>query len=113
MIIKSFCLLIGFSFKIFFPSFLNEKNCLMLCFQPDSLDDLAWAIMHETSKLCYRVSEADVTRACNQVVTNVHAFLEKWIFHVCCWHPDDIFIRFLVINSERVTYAFPSHTMYY
>ncbi|KAJ6290400.1 hypothetical protein OIU78_026182 [Salix suchowensis] len=43
--------------------------------KPDCLDDLAWAIMHETTKLCYRVSEADVTRACNQVVTNVNAFL--------------------------------------
>ncbi|KAJ6371251.1 hypothetical protein OIU77_001702 [Salix suchowensis] len=35
--------------------------------KPDCLDDLAWAIMHETSKLCYRVSEADVMRACNQM----------------------------------------------
>ncbi|KAJ6402540.1 hypothetical protein OIU84_014607 [Salix udensis] len=43
--------------------------------KPDSLDDLAWAIMQETSKLCYRVSEADVTRACNQVLANVHALL--------------------------------------
>ncbi|KAG6742954.1 hypothetical protein POTOM_053898 [Populus tomentosa] len=57
--------------------------------------------------------EADVTRACNLVVANVHAFLEKWIFHVCCWHPDDIVIRFPVINSEHVTYAFPSHTMFF
>jgi len=40
------------------------------CFQPDCLDDLAYAIMYEMSKLCYRVSEADVTRACNQVAAN-------------------------------------------
>ncbi|KAL7217686.1 hypothetical protein ACSBR2_011013 [Camellia fascicularis] len=33
--------------------------------KPDCLDDLAYAIMYEMSKLCYRVSEADVTRACN------------------------------------------------
>lgn len=35
--------------------------------QPDDLDDLAHAIMTEISKLSYQVSEADVTRACNQV----------------------------------------------
>ncbi|KAI8011644.1 hypothetical protein LOK49_LG06G03493 [Camellia lanceoleosa] len=37
--------------------------------KPDCLDDLAYAIMYEMSKLCYRVSEADVTRACNQLLT--------------------------------------------
>ncbi|RWW31526.1 hypothetical protein BHE74_00028374 [Ensete ventricosum] len=36
--------------------------------QPDCLDDLAYAIMYEISKLSYRVSEADVTRARNQVI---------------------------------------------
>lgn len=30
-------------------------------------DDLCWAIMHEFTKLVYRVSEMDVTRAKNQV----------------------------------------------
>ncbi|WOL07749.1 putative mitochondrial-processing peptidase subunit beta, mitochondrial [Canna indica] len=35
--------------------------------KPDCLDDLAYAIMHEISKLSYRVSEADVTRARNQL----------------------------------------------
>ncbi|KAF3773431.1 Processing peptidase subunit beta [Nymphaea thermarum] len=35
--------------------------------KPDCLDDLAYAIMYEISKLSYRVSEADVTRARNQV----------------------------------------------
>lgn len=39
----------------------------LLCFQPDSLDDLSYAIMYETTKLAYRVSEDDVTRARNQV----------------------------------------------
>ncbi|KAG6736301.1 hypothetical protein POTOM_060948 [Populus tomentosa] len=39
--------------------------------KPDSLDDLAWAIMHETTKLCYRVSEAEVTRACNQLKSSL------------------------------------------
>ncbi|CAA2989822.1 probable mitochondrial-processing peptidase subunit beta, mitochondrial, partial [Olea europaea subsp. europaea] len=34
--------------------------------KPDCLDDLAYAIMYEISKLCYRVSEADVIRARNQ-----------------------------------------------
>ncbi|KAJ4707343.1 Mitochondrial processing peptidase beta subunit [Melia azedarach] len=35
--------------------------------KPDCLDDLAYAIMYETTKLAYRVSEADVTRARNQL----------------------------------------------
>ncbi|XP_059644872.1 probable mitochondrial-processing peptidase subunit beta, mitochondrial [Cornus florida] len=39
--------------------------------KPDCLDDLAWAIMHETSKLCYRVSEEDVTRARNQLKSSL------------------------------------------
>ncbi|KDP27225.1 hypothetical protein JCGZ_19924 [Jatropha curcas] len=39
--------------------------------KPDGLDDLAWAIMHETAKLCYRVSDADVTRACNQLKSSL------------------------------------------
>lgn len=42
----------------------------MFYFQPDCLDDLAFAIMTETSKLAYRVSEDDVIRARNQVVRN-------------------------------------------
>ncbi|KAG5099388.1 hypothetical protein JHK82_044440 [Glycine max] len=33
----------------------------------DCLDDLSYAIMYETTKLAYRVSEDDVTRACNQI----------------------------------------------
>lgn len=39
--------------------------------KPDCLDDLAWAIMQEVSKLSYRVSEADVTRACNQLKSSL------------------------------------------
>ena len=39
--------------------------------QPDCLDDLAYAIMYELTKLCYRVSEADVIRARNQVFAQV------------------------------------------
>ncbi|KAL2484674.1 putative mitochondrial-processing peptidase subunit beta [Abeliophyllum distichum] len=37
--------------------------------KPDCLDDLAYAIMYEISKLCYQVSEADVIRARNQLKT--------------------------------------------
>ncbi|KAI7999168.1 hypothetical protein LOK49_LG10G00007 [Camellia lanceoleosa] len=39
--------------------------------KPDCLDELAYAIMYEMSKLCYRVSEADVTRACNQLKSSL------------------------------------------
>ncbi|KAG8662384.1 hypothetical protein MANES_01G097600v8 [Manihot esculenta] len=39
--------------------------------KPDCLDDLAWAIMYETTKLSYRVSEADVTRARNQLKSSL------------------------------------------
>lgn len=53
-------LCIHFFDKTFFPLYL-------LCSQPDCLDDLSYAIMQETTKLVYRVSEDDVTRACNQV----------------------------------------------
>ncbi|CAA0830016.1 Probable mitochondrial-processing peptidase subunit beta [Striga hermonthica] len=35
--------------------------------KPDCLDDLAYAIMYELTRLCYRVSEADVIRARNQL----------------------------------------------
>lgn len=40
-------------------------------FQADCLDDLAFAIMHEMSKLSYRVTEEDVIRARNQVIFEV------------------------------------------
>ncbi|KAH9616072.1 hypothetical protein KSS87_019472 [Heliosperma pusillum] len=39
--------------------------------KPDCLDDLAFAIMHEISKMCYRVSDDDVTRACNQLKSSL------------------------------------------
>ncbi|KAL2552248.1 putative mitochondrial-proCES [Forsythia ovata] len=39
--------------------------------KPDCLDDLAYAIMYEISKLCYRVSEADVIRARNQLKSSL------------------------------------------
>lgn len=39
--------------------------------KPDCLDDLAYAIMYETTKLCYRVSEADVIRARNQLKSSL------------------------------------------
>ncbi|GAB4831730.1 hypothetical protein Ancab_005742 [Ancistrocladus abbreviatus] len=39
--------------------------------KPDCVDYLAWAIMHEISKLCYRVSETDVTRARNQLKSSL------------------------------------------
>lgn len=44
-------------------------------FQPDCLDDLAYAIMYELTKLAYRVSEADVSRARNQVTMNHLSFI--------------------------------------
>ena len=61
----------------------------ILLFQPDCLDDLAYAIMYETTKLCYRVSEADVTRARNQVATN--AF-------ILCWYK--IYIYIYIYNQN-------------
>ncbi|XP_077230523.1 putative mitochondrial-processing peptidase subunit beta, mitochondrial [Tasmannia lanceolata] len=39
--------------------------------KPDCLDDLSYAIMYEISKLSYRVSEADVTRARNQLKSSL------------------------------------------
>ncbi|KAK1562387.1 hypothetical protein Q3G72_011046 [Acer saccharum] len=39
--------------------------------KPDCVDDLAYAIMYETTKLAYRVSEADVTRARNQLKSSL------------------------------------------
>ncbi|GAB2280202.1 hypothetical protein Dimus_014843 [Dionaea muscipula] len=39
--------------------------------KPDDLDDLSYAIMYELSKLSYRVSEADVIRAKNQLKSSL------------------------------------------
>ncbi|OAY82345.1 probable mitochondrial-processing peptidase subunit beta, mitochondrial [Ananas comosus] len=44
--------------------------------KPDCLDDLAWAIMHEISKLSYRVSEDDVTRARNQLKSSLQLHID-------------------------------------
>ncbi|KAG0476594.1 hypothetical protein HPP92_012968 [Vanilla planifolia] len=42
----------------------------------DCVDDLAWAIMHEISKLSYRVSEVDVIRARNQLKSSLQLHLD-------------------------------------
>lgn len=39
--------------------------------KPDCLDDLSYAIMHEVSKLSYRVTEDDVIRARNQLKSSL------------------------------------------
>ncbi|XP_065005004.1 probable mitochondrial-processing peptidase subunit beta, mitochondrial isoform X2 [Musa acuminata AAA Group] len=44
--------------------------------KPDCLDDLAYAIMSEISKLSYRVSEADVTRARNQLKSSLQLHID-------------------------------------
>ncbi|PIN02419.1 Mitochondrial processing peptidase, beta subunit, and related enzymes (insulinase superfamily) [Handroanthus impetiginosus] len=44
--------------------------------KPDCLDDLAYAIMYEMTKLCYRVSEADVIRARNQLKSSLLLHIE-------------------------------------
>lgn len=44
--------------------------------KPDCLDDLAYAIMYDISKMSYRVSEADVTRACNQLKSSLQLHLD-------------------------------------
>ncbi|XP_074575600.1 putative mitochondrial-processing peptidase subunit beta, mitochondrial [Curcuma longa] len=44
--------------------------------KPDCLDDLAYAIMHEISKLSYRVSEDDVTRARNQLKSSLQLHID-------------------------------------
>ncbi|KAK8943687.1 hypothetical protein KSP40_PGU005008 [Platanthera guangdongensis] len=44
--------------------------------KPDCVDDLAWGIMHEISKLSYRVSEADVIRARNQLKSSLQLHID-------------------------------------
>ncbi|XP_062009796.1 probable mitochondrial-processing peptidase subunit beta, mitochondrial [Rosa rugosa] len=44
--------------------------------KPDALDDLAYAIMYEITKLVYRVSEADVIRARNQLKSSLLLHLD-------------------------------------
>ena len=41
------------------------KNALGEITMSDCLDDLAYAIMYKISKLCYRISEVDVTHTLN------------------------------------------------
>ncbi|XP_058070343.1 probable mitochondrial-processing peptidase subunit beta, mitochondrial [Magnolia sinica] len=44
--------------------------------KPDCLDDLSYAIMYEISKLSYRVSEADVARARNQLKSSLQLHID-------------------------------------
>nr|UER43496.1 insulinase protein beta [Viscum album] len=44
--------------------------------KPDHLDDLSYAIMNELSKLCYRVLDDDVIRACNQLKTSLMVHID-------------------------------------
>lgn len=61
---------------------MNFELNVNFLFQPDCLDDLAYAIMYETTKLAHRVSEADVTRARNQVFFH-HLQLFAFIVSTC------------------------------
>lgn len=49
---------------------------LYACAKPDHLDDLAWAMMHETTRLVYRVAEDDVVRARNQIKASILLHLD-------------------------------------
>ncbi|KAJ6846584.1 putative mitochondrial-processing peptidase subunit beta [Iris pallida] len=44
--------------------------------KPDCLDDLAFAIMSELSKLSYRISDADLIRARNQLKSNLQLHID-------------------------------------
>ncbi|XP_051140850.1 probable mitochondrial-processing peptidase subunit beta, mitochondrial [Andrographis paniculata] len=44
--------------------------------KPDCLDDLSYAIMYQLTKLCYRVSDADVIRARNQLKSSLLLHLD-------------------------------------
>ncbi|KAG8384632.1 hypothetical protein BUALT_Bualt04G0138100 [Buddleja alternifolia] len=67
--------------------------------KPDCLDDLAYAIMYEVTKLCYRVSEADVIRARNQLKSSL-------LLHIDGTSPvfEDIG-RQLLTYGRRIPYA--------
>lgn len=67
--------------------------------KPDCLDDLAYAIMYEMSKLCYRVSDTDVIRAQNQLKSSL-------LLHVDGTSPiaEDIG-RQLLTYGRRMPYA--------
>ncbi|KAL0343816.1 UNVERIFIED_CONTAM: putative mitochondrial-processing peptidase subunit beta, mitochondrial [Sesamum angustifolium] len=67
--------------------------------KPDCLDDLAYAIMYEVTKLCYRVSEGDVIRARNQLKSSL-------LLHIDGTSPvaEDIG-RQLLTYGRRIPYA--------
>ncbi|XP_051117540.1 probable mitochondrial-processing peptidase subunit beta, mitochondrial isoform X1 [Andrographis paniculata] len=67
--------------------------------KPDCLDDLSYAIMYEITKLCYRVSEADVIRARNQLKSSL-------LLHIDGTSPiaEDIG-RQLITYGRRIPYA--------
>ncbi|KAL6013448.1 hypothetical protein ACLOJK_003946 [Asimina triloba] len=65
---------------VFVPCIVLEILFNIFCdaqqFSPDCLDDLSYAIMYEISKLSYRVSDADVIRACNQLKSSILLHLD-------------------------------------
>ncbi|KAL3526569.1 hypothetical protein ACH5RR_011225 [Cinchona calisaya] len=67
--------------------------------KPDCLDDLAYAIMYEITRLCYRPSEEDVIRAQNQLKSSL-------LLHLDGTSPvaEDIG-RQLLIYGRRIPYA--------
>ncbi|GFQ01436.1 probable mitochondrial-processing peptidase subunit beta [Phtheirospermum japonicum] len=67
--------------------------------KPDCLDDLSYAIMHEMTKLCYRVSETDLIRARNQLKSSL-------LLHIDGTSPivEDIG-RQLLTYGRRIPYA--------
>ncbi|GAA0162268.1 metalloprotease [Lithospermum erythrorhizon] len=67
--------------------------------QPEYLDDLAYIIMNSLSKMCYRVSDEDVTRACNQLKSSL-------LLHIDGTGPiaEDIG-RQLLTYGRRIPYA--------
>ncbi|KAL3624047.1 hypothetical protein CASFOL_032863 [Castilleja foliolosa] len=67
--------------------------------KPDCLDDLSYAIMHEMTKLCYRVSEPDLIRARNQLKSSL-------LLHIDGTSPivEDIG-RQLLTYGRRIPYA--------
>jgi hypothetical protein len=46
---------------------LSYNNIALCTAAAAAVQDLAWVIMNEVTKLCYEVSEADVARARNQL----------------------------------------------
>lgn len=89
----------------------------LLCFQPDSLDDLSYAIMYETTKLAYRVSEDDVTRARNQVGFYYNYWFpglliesDKWIWLVLCTTKLRLWMDVFIVQ-DMVGVMLSSHLM--